>query len=169
MDELIFQEKSIRALSFTSKATEKLKAERAIVHYITTNDIDKMRDVVEPKGMDDSEFGKTVFYNHNYNLPIAKNISLKAIADGVKAKTVFSKNQFADDIYNMHMEDIINTWSIGFMPKPGCIEFDEKKNCYVIKEWRLFEYSSAPLAMNGNARDIAKGIVKSAEALKIIT
>lgn len=164
-------------LNFEVKGTEKLKDERAIIHWITTPDIDLTRDIVNPKGGDFGEFDKhkTVFYNHNYNLPIAKNITLKATEDGVRAKTVFAKTtQFADDIYNLHVEGIISTWSIGFdiaRDKSGhiekdAVEYDEKRNLFHINKWRLLEYSSAPLAANPNALDTAKTMVKSIEAYK---
>ena len=161
-------------LNFEIKSTEKLKDERAIVHFITTPDVDLIRDVVDPKGGDFAEFEKhkTVFYNHDYNKPIAKNVMLKATAEGVKAKTVFAKTtQQADDIYNLHLEGVISTWSIGFdvaRNKNGeiedeAIDYDDKKRIFYYKKWRLLEYSSAPLAANPNARDQAKAICKSAE------
>ena len=59
---------------------ESLEKENAIVHYITTPDIDRVRDIVNPKGGDFAEFEKTrtVFFNHNYFMPVAKNMWLKA-------------------------------------------------------------------------------------------
>lgn len=152
-----------------SKA-EKLKSERAITHYISTPAIDRGKDIVNPKGMDSTDFekSKTVFYNHNYDRPIAKNLWLKRTDDGVKVKTQFSETPFANDIYTLHSEDIIKTWSIGFDvprqkgrwsdPVDGAILTDEKSGIRTINKWILLEYSSAPLAMNPNALDLAKNI-----------
>lgn len=152
-----------------SKA-EKLKSERSITHYISTPHIDRGKDIVNPKGMDSSDFekSKTVFYNHNYDRPIAKNLWLKRTEDGVKVKTQFSETPFANDIYTLHTEDIIKTWSIGFDvprikgrwsdPVEGSIVTDEKTGIRTINKWILLEYSSAPLAMNPNALDLAKNI-----------
>ena len=149
---------------------EKLKSERAITHYISTPDIDRGKDIVIPSGMDSTDFekSKTVFYNHNYDRPIAKNLWVKRTADGVKVKTVFSETPFANDIYTLHMEDIIKTWSIGFdlprvagrysEPVKGALSVDEKTGVRTINKWILLEYSSAPLAMNPNAVDLAKNI-----------
>jgi HK97 family phage prohead protease len=159
--------------------SEKLKQERAVIHYISTPDVDLARDVVDPKGMDSSMFDlhKTVFYNHNYNYPIAKNTMLKANNDGVKAKTVFAKsNVTANDLYNLVEEDIIKTWSIGFdllrnskgELEKDAVEYDDKKNITRINKWRLIEYSLAPLAMNPNALVQAKTIIKSADLFKEI-
>jgi hypothetical protein len=150
--------------------SEKIKSERAITHYISTPAIDRGKDIVNPKGMDSTDFEKTktVFYNHNYDKPIAKNLWVKRTDDGVKVKTVFSETPFANDIYTLHLEDIIKTWSIGFdiprksgrysEPVDGAITLDDKSGIRTINKWILLEYSSAPLAMNPNALDIAKNI-----------
>ncbi len=157
---------------------EKLKEERAIVHFISTPDLDWGGDVVNPKGMDDSNFAKspTVFFNHNYNYPIAKSLWRKKKDEGVLAKTVFSKSSlFADDIYNMHEEGILNTWSIGFMPKikngavvEDAVSYDTNKGITYFNKWDLLEYSSAPLPMNPNALDQMKSFVKSMEGKQMV-
>ena len=149
------------------KGAEKLKDERAIIHYITTPDIDRGKDIVNPRGMVSTEFEKTrtVFFNHDYNLPIARNDSLRRSDDGVKAKTIFSKTKFADDVYTMHLEDVLRGWSIGFMPGDGkdAVSYDDKRGIRVFNSWNLIEYSSATIPMNPNAIDQAKSIVKSLE------
>ena len=153
------------------------KGERAITHFITTPDIDWGGDVVDPKGMDSSMFDKhkTVFYNHNYDQPIATNMWHKSKDEGVLVKTRFAKTLFADDIYSLHEDGIINTWSIGWQPKmkdgkmqKDAVEFDEDKNILYIHKWDLVEYSSAPLAMNPSALDQVKTMVKSFEAKKLV-
>ena len=153
------------------------KGERAITHFITTPDVDWGGDIVDPKGMDASMFDKhkTVFYNHNYDQPIATNMWRKSKDEGVLVKTRFGKTLFADDIYSLHEDGIINTWSIGWQPKmkdgkpdKGALEFDEDKNILYIHKWDLVEYSSAPLAMNPSALDQVKTMVKSFEAKELI-
>lgn len=164
---------NLRTFTIQSEQVENLKSERSIVHYITTNDKDWGGDIVNPKGMDDSNYANspTVFYNHNYNLPLAKSLWRKPNEKGVIAKTQFSKKTiFADDIYQLHLEGVLNTWSIGWIPalvdgelKEGALVFDEEKSILYINEWSLVEYSSAPLAMNPNALDVAKSFAKSAQ------
>lgn len=153
------------------------KDERAVTHYITTPDIDWGGDVVDPKGMDSSMFDKhkTVFYNHNYDQPIASNMWHKSKDEGVLCKTRFGKTLFADDIYTLQTDGIINTWSIGWQPKmkdgkplKGAIDFDEDKNILYINKWDLVEYSVAPLAMNPSALDQVKTMVKSMEAKHLV-
>ena len=167
---------------------EKLKSERAIVHYISTNNLDRVRDIMNPKGMKDDEFNKTaksVWYNHNYKfdpnaLPIGRNLWLKKKEDGILAKTVFADTSFADDIYRLHINDFIKTWSIGFRPvydksgniKADSIKVDKDKNIVYWEEWNLLEYSSAPIPANVFAVDVAKDLInneiKSIEAKTII-
>jgi HK97 family phage prohead protease len=136
------------------------EAERSIVHYITTPDRDRGGDIVNPFGMLDKDFSKspTVFYNHRYMLPVAKSLWRKAEDKGVLAKTQFSSVEYAQDVYRLHKEGIINTWSIGFrIPRnPDAVKYDEASKTLFINLWELIEYSSAPVAMNPNCLDVEK-------------
>ncbi len=174
---------------FTVKADkpERLKSERAIVHFISTPQLDRQRDVMNPKGMDDKEFSNSpsVWYNHNYHydpsaLPIGKSLWRKKQEDGVLAKTQFATTLLADEVYTLHENDFMNTWSIGFRPakdKSGNIEkdsivFDEKSNITTWNKWNLIEYSSAPIAANVGAMDQVKQLqdmnFKSHEIVEMI-
>lgn len=152
---------------------ETLESERAIVHYISTIDLDRVRDVMMPKGMIDKDFDKapSVWYNHNYRfddnaLPIARSMWRKKQDSGVLAKTQFAETKLADDIYQLHKGGFISTWSIGFRPakdKSGVIEkdsieFDEKKQITIWHKWELLEYSSTARPANVNAQDVQKAL-----------
>jgi len=150
-----------------AEKVEVLRNERAIVHFITTPDLDRGRDIVDPKGMNDEDFSKSpsVWYNHNYMfnpdaLPIGKSLWRKKKEEGVLAKTQFADHAFAQDIYELHSGDFMSTWSIGWLPDKGkdAIEYDDKENILKIHKWILFEYSSAPIAMNPNAGDQIKAM-----------
>lgn len=160
-----------RTVEVKAESVEKLKSERAIVHYISTPDIDRVRDIMNPKGMKDEDFSKapSVWYNHNYKydpnaLPIARSLWRKKKDEGVLTKTEFATTEFADDVYLLHDGGFINTWSIGFSPsydkngniKEGSIRYDEGKNITTWDEWYLLEYSSAPLPANIEALDVVK-------------
>ncbi len=161
-----------RTVEVKAETVEKLKSERAIVHYISTPDLDRTRDVMNPKGMKDEDFNKapSVWYNHNYKydpnaLPIARSLWRKKKEEGVLTKTEFATTEFADDVYLLHDGGFINTWSIGFRPsydlksgniKEGSIRYDEGKNVTYWEEWYLLEYSSAPLPANIEALDVVK-------------
>lgn len=156
--------------NISDSETKSLQDERAIIHYITTNDIDRTKDVMNPAGMDATDFlkARTVFFNHNYNQPIAKNTELITEPNGVKAKTVFSETKFADDVYKWHLEGIVKTWSIGFRANRKDVTIDEETNIWTYNKWNLLEYSSAPLPANPNALDQAKAVTKSIEGISMI-
>lgn len=160
-----------RTVEVKAETVEKLKSERAIIHYISTPDLDRTRDVMNPKGMKDEDFSKapSVWYNHNYKydpnaLPVAKSLWRKKKDEGVLTKTQFAETEFADDVYLLHDGGFINTWSIGFRPsydkmgkiKDGSIRYDESKDITYWDEWYLLEYSSAPIPANIDAVDVVK-------------
>lgn len=185
---ILLETKDLRFLEVKSDPVEKLKSERAIVHYISTNDLDRVRDIMNPKGMRDDEFNKTaksVWYNHNYKydpnaMPIGRNLWLKKKDEGVLAKTQFADTDFADDVYRLHEGGFISTWSIGFTPvydskgnlKEGSIRFDDARKITYWEEWKIYEYSSAPIPANVYAVDVAKSLLdtelKSYEAKRIV-
>lgn len=164
----------IKWIEVKSEKPEKLKSERSIIHFISTIDLDRTRDIMMPKGMIDKEFSlsPSVWYNHNYRyndnaLPVAKSLWRKKQEEGVLAKTQFATTAFAEDVYKLHEEEFMNTWSIGFRSvkdKTGVIEkdsieHDESKNITTWHKWDLLEYSSAPIAANPNARDMVKDLM----------
>lgn len=172
-------------IDFKSIEMEKNDSERTITHYISTPDIDRVRDVLDPKGMDDKEFSETaqsVWYNHNYKynpdaLPIARSLWRKKKDEGVLSKTEFDTLQFASDVYHLHKNGFISTWSVGISQakdksgKPIPLRYDDKKDITYWDNWRLLEYSSAPMPANIYAQDVIKNvkdIVKSDIMLKEI-
>ncbi len=167
----ILKADDIQFINVKADNAQKLKSERAIVHFISTPTLDRQRDVMNPKGMDDKDFSQSpsVWYNHNYNydpnaLPIGKSLWRKKQEDGVLAKTEFATTLLADEVYMLHEKGFMNTWSIGFRPvkdKNGNVEkdsivFDEAKNITTWNKWNLIEYSSAPIAANVHALDQVK-------------
>ena len=142
--------------------------ERSITQYVSTNSIDRDNDIVEAKGINLKNFRKNpvVLFNHNRDLPVASSMWQKADDVGLLTKTTFSKTPFADDIYTLHLEKILNAWSIGFMPKKW--DFDEDSLVTTFTDIELFEYSSVTLPANPEALDGAKSIIKSVEGLSVI-
>uniref|UniRef100_A0A6M3L833 Putative peptidase n=1 Tax=viral metagenome TaxID=1070528 RepID=A0A6M3L833_9ZZZZ len=166
-----------------SEKAEALKSERSIVHYISTDDVDRGKDVMIAKGMDDTDFQESpsVWYNHEYRfndhaLPVAKSLWRKKEEHGVLVKSQFATTEFADDVYRLHEGGFMNTWSIGFQPKydkhgnieKGSIIHDEGTGITTYHKWNLYEYSSAPIAMNPHARDLIKMQFKSPITKSII-
>ena len=142
--------------------------ERSITQYASVNKVDRDNDIVEAKGIDLKNYRKNpiVLFNHDRNLPIGSSMWQKADDKGLLTKTTFSKTPFADDIYTLHLEKVLNAWSIGFMPKLW--KFDEKNGITTFTDIELFEYSSVTLPANPGALDEAKSIVKSVEGLHVV-
>lgn len=160
-----------KIIEFKAESAEKLKNERAIVHFISTPNLDRVRDVLDPKGMDDKEFAlvPSVWYNHNYKynpdaMPVAKSLWRKKQDEGVLTKTQFATTEFADDVYNLHLGGFIESWSVGISQakdksgKPIPLRYDEKKDITYWDQWRLLEYSSAPMPANIYAQDVVKNL-----------
>jgi len=125
--------------------------ERSIKHYISKKSIDRGGDVVLPDSIDDKNYKKNpiVLFNHNKDYPIGKSLWRKSDDNGVLAKTQFGTTPFADDIYQLNKEGILNGWSIGFIPRTW--EFDEKKKVTTFTDIELLEYSSVSVPMNQDA------------------
>jgi hypothetical protein len=169
------KQEEIKWIETKSEKPEKLKSERAIVHYISTIDLDRQKEIVMPKGIWTGNFKQSpsVWYNHawkfdNNALPIAKSMWQKAEDNGMLAKTQFATTVFAEDVYMLHEGEFMNTWSIGIRPKrdkngdviKDAIIYDEKTGIATWNQCELLEYSSAPIASNVNAKDVIKQLLE---------
>ena len=161
------------------------EGERAVTAWITTDSIDRDGDVMLPKGADLKDFAKspTVFFNHNYDLPIGKTVALKRTDHGIQAKTVFAKRPeshegewLPDTVFSLFQQGVIKGFSIGFQPMKGHPASDEDKIKfgdgvqYVFDGWKLLEYSVAPLPANQDAlaEAVSKGVISKSAADAVI-
>ncbi len=155
--------------------------ERAVVAKISTAAVDRDKDVLLPSGarFDDFEKSPTVFYNHDYDRPIGKAVSLKRNANDIEAKTVFAVRPeshegewLPDTVFALMQQGVINGFSVGFGNAKYRPATDEDKKAYgndverVFTSWDMMEYSVAPLPANQEAlaSAVSKGIITQAEA-----
>lgn len=141
------------------------EGERAAVSYITTRDIDLDGEIVEPAGVDLESYRKNpvVLFGHNYNeLPIGKNMWIKADERGLIAKTQYASHEFAQKVYEYRKEGMPLAQSIGFIPlqwedSPGDVKGCRRR----YTKWHLLEYSDVPVPANPEAVNIAvsKGLL----------
>jgi len=146
------------------------EGERAVIAYITTNTKDRDNEIVEPSGalLDDYRKNPIVLFGHNYrDLPIGKNLWIKADKKGLIAKTQYANHDIADRIYQYRKDGFPMAQSIGFIPVV-VEDYDEnhdewRKNGVRrrYKKWILLEYSDVPVPSNPDALQIAvsKGLV----------
>lgn len=120
--------------------------ERTIVHYITTNSVDRFGDKIYPDGMNDSDYRKNpvvLFAHDSSELTIGKNLWLKRDKKGVLAKTQFADTGIGKDLFRLNLNGFMNAWSIGFIIPEGGSEYADGVNH--IRKWNLLEYSNVPL------------------------
>lgn len=157
---------------FDSEVKE-VEGERAFNVTITTNDVDRSGDIVEPKGARLTNFKKNpvVLLAHDYRgLPIAKASNLIKTDTGITAKVTFPDEgiyPLADTVYNLYKYEFMRAWSIGFIPiKSEDIVDDEDKDSKVVRRgtrfkiWEMLEFSGCSVPDNPNALKnmLSKGI-----------
>lgn len=150
--------------------------ERSVVASISSISVDRDGDVLIPQGCDATDFLKspTVFFNHDYKLPVGKCIAIKRMPDHLQATTLFAKKPenhggdwLPDTLLSLFQQGVIHGFSVGFTPiesrKPTVKDkqlFGKQVN-HVYSKWKLLEYSVAPLPANQDAIALAvsKGLV----------
>lgn len=150
-----------KTLTIDSEEKEFDRSKRSITHWISKKSVDRGRDIVLPEGIKTNNYKKNpiVLFNHHPFYPIAHNGWLKTKDDGKLAFTEFSTTPFADDIFQLNVEKVLNGWSIGFIPNKW--DFDEKSKTTTFTDIELLEYSSVSLPMNQDAVTEGLKMVKS--------
>jgi len=143
---------------------------------ITTNGMDLDHDVLLPEGMiiTDFEKRKTIFWNHDYNKPIGKSLSLTKSRDAWVSKAMLASRPddhhgewFPDTVHSLMKQGVIRGVSVGFDPievrQPSKKDIDQfgKGVKRVINKWKLLEFSIAPLPANQDAliSAVSKGLM----------
>jgi hypothetical protein len=147
--------------------------DRSDVSWITTENPDRMHEVVRARGMNDGQFrlNPLVTLNHAYWAPPAgKSLWRRVVQEGdlkgVKAKTFYpprpnqwpEKEWVPDLALALVQADLLRGKSIGFLPTkvhaPDQNEIDRNgwgKTALVIDEWILLEYACVYLPAQQNA------------------
>ncbi len=133
-------------------------AENNIFKFIiTTNNVDRYGDIVEPSGMDATTFleNPVFLFNHISSsdlMPIGKCLSLTPSDTGVVGETIIhGKTELSKDALVMVQEGYLKAVSIGFMPTEWENLPAEKGSwCEPRKytKWQLLEYSLVNIPAN---------------------
>jgi HK97 family phage prohead protease len=151
---------------------------RSVVASISSISVDRDGDVLIPQGCDATDFLKspTVFFNHDYNLPIGKCTAIKRSQTHLEATTVFATRPenhtgdwLPDTLLSLFQQGVIHGFSVGFSPIEGRKPTVKDKQLFgaqvnhVYSKWKLLEYSVAPLPANQDALALAvsKGLISS--------
>jgi len=162
--------------------------EKEVLQYVSTRDIDRDGEVLNPDGVVLTEFKKApqVLWGHDYSIPpIGSDRVIEKDGYGVRALTKYADTQLGNDIWLLRRDGHLNTSSVGFIPmkvvRKGDVgwsklvdklskawettaEAFEKANA-IIDKWLLLEHSDVAVPSNVNARTIAIG--KDAEAKEL--
>ena len=102
--------------------------DRSVIASISSISVDRDGDVLIPQGCDASDFLKspTVFFNHDYNLPIGKCTAIKRSDKHLEATTIFAKRPenhhgdwLPDTLLSLFQQGVIHGFSVGFTPIEG--------------------------------------------------
>jgi hypothetical protein len=164
-----------RQALLTKPPTEVSPGERSDVSWISTEDPDRVGDVVRARGMNDSQFklNPIVTLQHNYAMPpVGKSLWRKFARDGelrgIKAKTQYparpkdwpdGKDWPADLAFALVQSDMLRGKSIGLLPTkvhvPDHKEVEQNgwagQANLVIDEWILLDYACVFLPAQQNA------------------
>jgi hypothetical protein len=164
--------------------TELLAGERADVSWISTEDPDRMHDVILARGMNDEHFklNPLVTLQHAYWLPpVGRSLWRKRVRDGervgIKAKTVYPARPASwpndaswppDFAFPLVQSGLLCGKSIGFLPtKVRAPTEDEitrnpalQQVARIIEEWLLLEYACVylPAQQNAVVEAVSKGM-----------
>jgi hypothetical protein len=169
-------------LAIDKAMTEIQEGERADVSWISTEDLDRDREIVLAAGMDESHFKNNpiVTMGHNYKIPpVGRSLWRRKVKDGdrrgIKAKTQYPMKPedwpeptWPPDIaFQLIKSGLMVGKSIGFVTLEGSAPTPEevKKNPQwadakrIIRRWLLLEYCVHWLPVNQHAivEEISKG------------
>jgi len=124
---------------------------------ITTNNVDRYGDVVEPSGMDATLFNENPVFlfnhiSHSELMPIGKCLGLTPTETGVIGETIIhGKTDLSKDALVMVQEGYLRAVSIGFMPTEW-ENMPTEKNSWCeprrYTKWQLLEYSLVNIPAN---------------------
>lgn len=163
-----------------------MQGERSDVSWISTESIDRDKEIVRAKGMNSSQFqlNPLVTMQHNYWAPpVGRSLWQRKVKDGdtvgIKAKTVYpaKPNEWPadspwgpDTAFMLVAAQLLNGKSIGFVTlakhQPSSHEIAQKPELaecrVIIDEWLLVEYACTYLPCNQDA--IVEQVSKSGDA-----
>lgn len=152
-------EKQFRIFIATKESTDE---DNTAIAAISTDAIDRDKEVMLPKGVDFENFNKNpvVLWAHDYSgTPVGKAQWVKQGRKYIKAKWEWAETEKAKEIKQLWDGGFLNAISVGFIiskshePTPDEIKKnpDWAEVSSVIDEWELLEFSIVPVPANPEA------------------
>jgi HK97 family phage prohead protease len=138
--------------------------ERQVRAVISSEEVDRMGDVIVQRGIDYSAFmrgGGTVLWQHDYNYPVARTVQM-----GVENGCLTATAQFppegtsdqSDECYRLIRTGVVTGTSIGFLPKEyEPVDRNEPWSGMRFTEVELLEFSFVSVPAAPSALIIGKG------------
>ncbi len=176
----------VKRATLTAEPTA-INAERAVEGYVSTRDVDRDKEVLDPAGvvLDAYKQNPVVLWAHDYSQPpIAKAEWIRADEYGVKSRRVYAETERGEEVWQLIKGGFLRTTSVGFLPlkrvwkgEPewsGVVErlktkwgtdLDKAGAEVITTKWAMLEYSDVPVPANPYALNTAvgKGLVISEE------
>lgn len=139
-------------LGTTFKTSEKEDGSIKITGYASTNDVDRVGDVILAEawskgGLDNFKKNPIILFNHNYDKPIGKATSVSVSDKGLGLEATISKA--AGEIVDLIKDGILGAFSVGFRIKDA--SYDSTTDIYFIKDAELYEVSVVSIPCNQDA------------------
>ena len=166
------EDRTLKHLVVAKAPTEVLDGERSDVSWISTEEVDRDREMVKSRGMNDAHFklNPLVTLQHcYYRPPVGRSLWRKRVRDGnlvgIKAKTQYPSRPSdwpadqpwdSDTAFSLIKAGLLQGKSIGFLPlkshSPGSSEMAEDPQLVnvqrIIDEWLLLEYACVYIPAN---------------------
>jgi HK97 family phage prohead protease/HK97 family phage major capsid protein len=116
----------------------------------STNDIDRMRDIIDPKAwrkkgaLNAYRNNPIILAFHHHDRPIGKATEIRATDNGLSIKAKISKA--ATEVYQLIEEGILKAFSVGFIAKD--MDYDSDDDIFQIKDVELVEVSVVSVPAN---------------------
>ena len=130
-------------------------SDRTVKFTITTDDVDRERDIIDPAGVDTSDFEKNpvvMFAHSHHDLPIGKAVHLSKQPGKIEATVEFAtegQNPQAERVFQLVKGGFLNATSIGFRPLEWV--FNEERRGVDFTAVELLEFSIVPVPANAHA------------------
>ena len=153
---------------------------REVLQYVSTRDIDREAEILDPAGCVLTEFKKApqVLWGHDYSLPpIGSDRIIEKNDYGVQAVTKYAETDMGNDIWMLRRDGHLKTSSVGFVPMAATRKGDDgwsklteklaakwqvavtmfEKVDSIISKWLLLEHSDVTVPANIHALTIVVG------------
>jgi len=165
-------------IDIAQKAISINKEEHTAIFVMSTTDIDRHGDIVDQESwlLDYFETNPSFYFQHeSWDFPLGRwlRVWLEDDPNNAGEKRLVGEAKFSVEIDEranrawLHVQEgNLNCVSVGFMPHE--VDYDEKRDCFILRQCELLECSLVGTPSNRQAliKDAKSAIVKVAEAVE---